>query len=352
MPTQTASSKQSGFSLVELLIVFSVMLILAGAAVMLMKGSIMVSMSTYEMTDSQENLRTAQEYISRDLIVAGDGLRGFNNICVRKNFVTGFLTLNPNTSSCGTNMVNIPLVESDNNVPASTTVALTTPAVTVRSTPALTDRINILQIDTDFTPITLAATAIPANGSTIRVPLSDLPSFQAGEIYFIVSSVGATFGTITSIDNSTRKLSFATGDAYGLNNAAAGGPISTIAKAGTLPTSIRRMRIIHYYIDQNGLLVRRLFGVNGGLGHTDSVIAEHVAGLQFRYILDLPGIGGLYDQPVHQLSSPTEEAAVRQVEVTVTTETAHALANGSKQLTSMTSVTSVRNLQFIEALQP
>lgn len=352
--TNRTRRDQSGFSLLELMIVLTVMLILTASVFSLVKSSTMISVTTYEMTEAQESLRTAQEYINRDLLVAGDGLRGMNNICLRTNFVTTFLTKNATSTACGANMVNLPLIQSDNDVPASTPVALTTPLVNVKASPVRTDRINILQIDRDTfpVPVTVAANAIAANGSTITVPAADIGKFNVGEIYFISTTAGATFGTVTAKNAGTRTLTFASGDAYGLNQAVNGGPISVVSTSGTLPASIMRMRIVHYFVDENGLLMRRIFGVNGSVGHTDSVIAEHVRELRFNYVLDLTNANGTYVQPVAQLTTSQQRAAVRQVQVTVITETAHALANGSPQQITMTTTTSVRNLQFREALQP
>lgn len=349
MPTRTESHEQSGFSIVEVLIVITVMLIVLTSVFGLMKSSVMLSLTTYEMTDAQESLRISQEFINRDLIEAGDGLKGINNICVRTNFVTNFLTKNSASNSCGTNMVTLPLVQSDNDVPANTPIALT--SLKVRSTPALTDRINMLQRDSTFKSVTVAATAIPSSGATIAVSTADFPRFNIGEIYFITSAAGATFGTITGKDATAKTLSFATGDTYGLNNAVSGGPISMVSGGGTQAATIMRMRIIHYYVDENGLLTRRVFGVDGGNGYTDTVIAEHIIGLYFRYILDSNG-SSLAQQPVNQLTTPQQQTDVRQVEVTVIAETTHQLANGQRQPLSMTTTTSVRNLQFVEALQP
>src|ERR1041384_2200312 len=100
-----------------------------------------------------------------------------------------------------------------------------------------------------------------------------------------------------------------------------------------------RMRMIHYFVNENGLLVRRVLGVSGN-GYVDSVIAEHVVNLQFRYFLNLFDDTGFVGQPVAQLSTEEEQAAVRQVEVTVTTETVHAVSNGKTQTISSTTTTS------------
>jgi prepilin-type N-terminal cleavage/methylation domain-containing protein len=358
MSIHTGSRAQAGFSLLELMIVLAVMLVLSASVFALMKNSIMISATTYEMTDAQESLRTAQEYINRDLLVAGDGLKSFGNICVRTNFVTNFLTRTGVNISCGNNMVNLPLIQSDNNVPAGTAVLLSNPATTVRSVnsagqTALTDRINIIQADSSFgVAVTLLANiSINATGQTVVVPAADINKFNVGEIYFFSSSVGGTFGVITAKNTGTRTLTFASGDAYGLNNVANNGPIALISDNGELTTTIRRMRIINYFVNNNGLLIRRVFGVGGGAGFTDNIIAEHITGLQFRYILNLPDATGFYVQPVPQLANEEQQAAVSEIEVTVTSETVHPLANGTRQEMTMTATTGVRSFQFPETMQ-
>ncbi len=344
------SGNQAGFTLMELLIVICLLVIVLGAILLLLKDSIRVSTVTYELTEAQESLRTAQEYINRDLITAGDGLRSINNICLSSNFVSNYLTKNNTGGSCGTGLVNLPLIQSDNDLPATTTVTGTNPSVKVRSNPTRTDRITILQIDPSFTPITLPSNAINSSGSNISVSAADISKFNEGEIYFITSSAGATFGTVTNRNINSRNLIFAASDTFDLNKPGNGGPINIVSDKGTLPTTIMRMRMIHYFVNENGLLIRRVLGVGGGVGYVDSVIAERVVNLQFRYFLNLFDDTGFVGQPVTQLTTEEEQAAVRQVEVTVTTETVRPISNGQTGTTSSTTTTSVRNLQFREAL--
>ncbi|MDT7603779.1 MAG: hypothetical protein QOF61_1776 [Acidobacteriota bacterium] len=351
MSPSTDSNGQSGFSMVELLISLCIMLLVTGSVMSLCRDAFRTSITTFEMTDAQESLRTAQEYINRDLITAGDGMRGLNNTCVRLAFVTNYLTKNPGNNACGAGLVNLPLIHSDNNVPAGTAVIGAVPATNVRSVPSVTDRIVILQLDPAFTPIPVAANAITGSGLNIKVSAADFARVNGGEIYFITSSVGSTFGTITGKNAGTSTLSFAATDTCGLNQPVVNGPIDLVSGAGTQAASIMRMRIINYFVSDTGLLVRRTFGVSGSVGFTDSVIAEHVASLQFRYVLGPDG-DGLVPQPVPQLINSDQQSAVRAVEVTVTTETAHADTKGKTQTISMTTTTGVRNLQFLESLQP
>jgi len=112
-----------------------------------------------------------------------------------------------------------------------------------------------------------------------------------------------------------------------------------------------RVKIIHYYVTSGGLLMRRVLGVRGG-GFSGSLIAEHVISLQFRYFLSLRDGGGNVVQPVEQLTDSTQQLALNQVEVTLSVETPHAIQNGTRQQLTMTTATSVRNMQFKGALQP
>ena len=323
-----------------------------------------VSNATYELTDAQEGLRNAQEFINRDLVSAGDGLRSMTYIPVQTAFVTNYLSLTPVPDpAMPIGVTNLGILTTDNDVAANTIVfgldpgVPSNPLVRVRSNPQLTDRQTILAIDSNFVPIALAATAIDNTGTTITITDADSARFTAGEIYFLTSSVGGTFGTVTSVtdvvgQNST--LTFAQGsannDKFGLNVTGAAGRIYTISAGGTLATTLQRMKIIHYYIDTTGRLMRRVFGVRG-TGFREGAIADHVTSVQFVYSLG-PDSDGNIVPPVNRLSTLDQQIAVRQVEVRVNVETPHKLENALQpELTSTTS-TSVRNMQFRQALQP
>lgn len=346
MSSSVDTRTQAGFSLVEMMVSMGIMLIVTASVLTLTKDAFRISFTAYELTDAQESVRTAHEYISRDLLTAGDGMKNINNICLRENFVSNYLTKNPANNPCGGGLVNLPIIHSDNNVPTGTTVLGIAPTVSVRSTPTATDRLTLLQLDSTFTPVT--PTAVTPSGANISVAASDLSKFAPGEIYFILSSIGATFGTVTN--KAGGNIIFAASDALGLNAPGNGGPINLVSAGGTLPISIRRMRIINYFVDQNGVLTRRTFGTSGGVGYSDSVITDHITNLQIRYVLGADEDGN-NQQPVAQLTVDQQEA-VRQVEVSVTAETVHPVNKGKTQPVVMTTTTSVRNLQFLEALQP
>ena len=360
------TNNQKGFSIIEMMIAITVMLIITSAIVSLLKSSMQVATTTYELTDAQESFRTAQEYISRDLMNAGDGLKSVTYIPVNTTFVLNYLTLTPvPDASMVAGVTNLGILTTDNNVPGTTIAKpptpLPIPAPGVVNIRDKSDRQTILQIDPDPTNVPIVATAIDANAKVLTLPpATAMARFQVGEIYFLTSSKGGTFGAITSIDAALKTLTFDNGDYCGLNVTGASGRIKDIAAAG-LP-AIQRMRIIHYFVDSTGLLVRRVFGVKGQ-PFSDSVIAEHVVGVQFVYSLGLDSAGNPV-QPVAVLTSPTQQVAISQVESTVTVETPHMLSSADhsagcvalgtcyKQQLSSTTATSLRNMQFRQALQP
>ncbi len=338
-----------GFSLLELIVVIVVMMIVFTAVFTLMQSSLRASATTYETTDAQQALRVAHEAISRDLYSAGDGLLGINDVRVPTPFLRNYLSsqtaavLDPDADG----FARLPLVLSDDNIPANTAL-LNAPAAFARTG---SDRLTIITEDASWTPLALAAGAVSASGATITVAPVDVSKFAVSEIYYLSNGVAAAFGTVTSTGATT--VNFAAGDVYGLNQPnAAGGFFSRVCAAGTLPTTLKRMRLTHYFLTDTGLLLRRVFGVSGR-GHSDAVIAEHITALDFRYIVNLEDAGGALRQPVTQLATLQEQDATRQVETRVSAETVKPLLNSGQRATfTATQQISIRNLQFREAPQP
>jgi prepilin-type N-terminal cleavage/methylation domain-containing protein len=345
---------QEGFSMIEMMVAVVVMLIVTSAVVSLVKTSLSTAGATYELTDAQESLRTAQEYISRDLMNAGDGLKSVTYIPVNTTFVTNYLSLTPIAdASMAAGVTNLGILTTDNDVPGTTIVPapspLPSPTSPIEYVSDRTDRQTILEIDPDPSNIQIVPTAIDANFKILTLPSgTDMTKFTVGEIYFLTSAKGGTFGAITNIDATNKQLTFGNSDYCGLNVSGTNGRIKDIATAG-IP-ALQRMRIIQYYVDSNKLLKRRVFGDRGVAFH-DSIIAEHVISVQFVYSLGLD-INGNPVQPTSLLTTPAQQVAISAVEVTVKVETPHSLEKALQPLLSSTTSTSLRNMQFRQALQP
>jgi len=347
------NNRQDGFSMVELMISMATMTIITGAAFALIGSSIKFAATTYHITDAEQGLRTAHEVINRDLTTGGDGLRGIGTIQVPKAFVQSYLTQTPVVDPSTPNYVNLALVTSDDAIPANTAVPQASPAANILGG---TDRITILTTDTSFTPVTLLAGTITvaSPNTNIVVPSAEIGRFQAGEIYAIVAQNSAAFGVITSVNTSTQTLVMTNGDVYSINQTGTGTPINVVTGVGAQPSTIVKIQIIQYYVNSNNLLMRRVFGVKGS-AFVDSVIAEHVTNVQFRYLVNLTDANGFVPQPVRQLATSEQQLAVRQVETTIAVETLRAVNavtanNNGKQVISSTTATTVRNLQFRQAL--
>ena len=356
MHSQTRRDSEGGFSLVEVLVVILIMGIVLGSVFTLMKNSLFLSNTTYELTDTRENVRVAHEYINRDIINAGYGLNDYDFILVRKAFVTDYLAKNAIPITGNTNYVNLGIVSSDRD-PGAVAVKDTSPAVNVLDD---TDRLTILRLDPTFTAISVPSGKITGYGATFSMSSAEGSQLKVGNIYFLTSSTGAALGRVTAISTAgtTSTVSFSESGSYGLNKNDATGPINTIGLGdgsgkNTQTVNIRRAFITHYYVNSRKELMKREFGVVGS-GFTDNLVAEHITGLSFRYILGVNNADGTVQQPVTQLTSWSQQDAVRQIEIKITGETTHTVnfEDNKRAEDSLTTVSSARNLQFRRAQNP
>lgn len=345
------SHRQAGYTLWELMITMLIMLTVMVIAMRFMNESVNISHVTKEMTEAQQNLRTVHEFIARDLLAAGDGMEDIRSPRLLKTFLTSHLTKAPVGDTTYTALGVLGIITSDNQAPAGTALPVPSPTPGT-SIPVLTttDRLTIIKIDPAFNDnagsIPLPSGNVTGNGQTVTIPGTvSMTQFNVGDIYFFTSTTASAFGSVTAINTTARTLTFAAGDRFGLNQVSATGPINLVASGR--PSTLMSMQVIHYYIDSDKLLRRRVYGVGGGVGgYTDTVVAEHVTDLQFRYILGQSDTSGNVAAPVTALTTEAQQSLVRQVEVTVTTETAHKVVKNAKQKVSMTGTTTVRNMQF------
>jgi Tfp pilus assembly protein PilW len=365
--------QQAGYSLIELMVTLATMLVISAASFALISSSLRFSNSTYHLVDAQEGLRASHEIIHRDLTTAGDGLTGIGTITVPLTFVQNYLTQDPVVDPSTPDYVNLALVTSDDNVAANTAVPQTSPAVNVLTG---SDRLTMLTRDYEFNTgngVTLLAGKITVNGSNtnLLVGATNIGKFQNGELYAIVSQNSAAFGVVTNVNTSTNTVVMGNADGLGLNQTGVGTPVSTVSNVvsgiSTQNVTVLRFQIVHYFVNSNNLLIRRIFGVKGG-SFVDSVVAEHVTSLNFRYLLNLTDANGFVQQPKTVLTTSQEQIGVRQVETSIGVETVrtvnavtnvNASSNGvcggsanGKQIICSTTSTTVRNLQFRQALSP
>ncbi len=341
--------KQAGFSMMELLVVMVIMLVIMAATFSLLRGSITTASTNYEMTTAGQGLRNSQEFLDRDILAAGDGLKGISNIWLPTRFVKDYLSARSTTDLDPTNLgyVSLGAILSDNQVPAGTVVKNSNPATTVLPE---TDRLTLLTIDPSFNSIDVPIGASNRMNGDINIPASRIADFAVGEIYYLTSGGTGAFGAVTNVNTGVNKIVWAEGDTFGLNRLGDTGSLAVATNRGNSSASLRRVNIIHYFADAEGRLVRRAFGVRQN-GFVDSVIAEHLNNLQFRYILKPTGSGTIFEPPADQIVLAAS-VRVRMIEPRVIVETAYPLPNGQKETVEGITQIGVRNVQFLEAPVP
>jgi prepilin-type N-terminal cleavage/methylation domain-containing protein len=342
-------NNQKGFSMMELIIVMVITLVILAAVFSLMRSAITTANANFEMTTATQGLRNAQEYITRDVLVAGDGLKGLANIWLPTTFVAQNLTARAATAIDPANQgfLNIGMIVSDSNVPDGTPIRYSTPAMNVLP---VTDRLTILTREAYFSPINLAAADINTGTGQINIPAARIGDFTGGEIYFISNGAAGVFGTVTGVDAGGNKLTWGDNDTYALNRTGSTGTLASVTNNGTYPTILQRVQIIQYFVNAENHLVRRVFGVKS-TGYIDSVVAEHVESLNFRYILRPDDEATILSQPKTQIDIE-EAASVRTIELSLRVKTAYPLQDGEYHEVDGTTQVGVRNIQFTEAIVP
>ncbi len=347
---ETRSKKnQAGFSIAELLVVIILLLIVVSAAFSLLKGTIRTANTNYKLTSAGQEFRISQEMLNRDILRVGDGLSGISNIWLPTQFATQYLTSRSSAAIDPTNSgyVSVGSTLSDDNVPSGTNVSGTTPSTTVLEN---TDRLTLLATDTSFAPIDLPINSTQYWTGRINIPAARINEFSAGEIYYISSGGTGVFGTVTSVNTGSNYISWSDGDALNLNRVGWTGNLAVGTRRNTDNSTLKRVNIVHYYVDAQGRLVRRSFGVQG-VPYVDSVISEHLVDLQFRYILKPSVAGTILNQPISQLLL-SDAPLVRLIEASATVETAYPLQDGKKHKIEGSARIGVRNVQFLEAPVP
>ena len=349
MKNLTIQNNQKGFSMMELIIVMVITMVILAAVFSLMRSAITTANANFEMTTATQGLRNAQEYITRDILVAGDGLKGLANIWLPTGFVANNLTARAASAIDPANQgyLNVGMIISDYKVPTNTPIRYSTPALNVLP---VTDRMALLSRDPSFSPINLAAADVGVNSGQINIPAARIGDFANGEIYFISNGVAGVFGTVTNVNAGNAKITWGNDDAYSLNRTGSTGPLSSVTNNGTYPTILQRVQIIQYFVDSEKRLVRRVFGVKSA-GYIDSVVAEHVELLQFRYVLRPDSASVIMSQPATQLDID-EAATVRTIELSLQVRTAYPLQDGEYHEVEGRTQVGVRNIQFTEAIVP
>lgn len=371
MKSHAKRDRQAGFSLIELTVTMGVMVAVMGVTAGLMADALRTSTVTSETTEAQQSLRASHEYMNRDLLVAGDGLGsiGSSKIRVPASFVNGTITPNPNDTRVlarggfNTPYVALPIITSDD---AQTRTG------TAGGLLANTDRLTLMSNlpDVGF-PVSVPSgvanyTRPDSNTLIFNMPVATSALFRPGEVVLVSSTASgttvSTFAAVTGV--AAGQVRFASGDPYGLNTPDLPLLSDVVCGAGTPgaaacnSVTVQRVLLITYFVDQNGLLRRRVLGKPRRGAVTDvifaanamagDVVAEHIKVFQARYGLIASDRAGW--ELVNRMTAD-QEPRVRQIEVMLTAETPHAVLKGARHAEATSVVrTSVRTMEYRNAL--
>lgn len=325
--------RQSGFTLVEVLIAITVMMIILAVTLTMLTDAIHTVEGVSLLADTQQNLRAGMNYIVRDLVEAGVGLP------------QGGITI-PNTG--GVSAVTRPgpytaPATSFGNFPAGWTVL---PAispgfqlgVTTDTSGVNTDLINILYADNTLIDLNLhwlnefpvntpgggagcAGVTKTPNGSIVTAGTTTTVTFDASCININTGNTALTAGdlillqaaagpmallTVSTANLAANSIVFSTADAYALNNSGkTSGTIKQIqvpVGSGTYTTTTAsRIWMITYFIDKSipsrPQLMRQ---VNLRAAQT---VGDATENMQFIY--DILNAGSVPPSVTTDITSPT-----------------------------------------------
>ena len=371
--------KNSGFTLVEIIIAMAVTMIAMSAAVLLFRDSTKANNSVTQNSDMSDNLRAGLNLVVQDLIQTGTGIPtggisipnsgGCNAVAKRVKRPPAVLALTfdgPNSSNVGCNVI-LPAIEPGNALGPT----VTSPDGT--SGPR-TDVITIMYADNTLAlvqkPINTAACpagAIAPTGSTITFDSSvgcvtlgaaGIP-VNPGDLLMIYNAnqPNGILQTVTSVAGQT--LNFAAADAFNLNGRTATETAGTIKQLQNLtggvpngtypPTSATRVWMVTYYLDattdlNHPMLMR---GVNF---NTPQPVAETLENLQFAFNF----ADGTTPAPVNQFAVPIvpaptgdNENQIRSVNVYMGARSTTSAANPGKYArTNLATQVALRSMAY------
>ncbi|HKD63219.1 MAG TPA: prepilin-type N-terminal cleavage/methylation domain-containing protein [Candidatus Acidoferrales bacterium] len=375
--------RQAGFSLMEVLVTTALMVIIMGTTLRALSDATHANEAVTLMADSQENLRAGMNYMTKDLIEAGEGLpQGgipIPNSATPLNpapalasavnrpgpvggpatFPPSFLTLPAITDGF---QQGPQAVTPNPNVPGGVLLGTKTDFITlVYADNTIIDTVHNTTLNS--LPIFLAASGgnpgCPAGSldptgltATFDANCITLPTgntaITPGDLIMFQNANGATIQTVTAVNG--QKLTFTGGgggDAFALNGT--GKPSGTIANMknpdGSFPpTTASRIWMITYYLNtanqQRPMLMRQ---VNF---RPASPVAEVIEDLSISYDINS---GPPNTNTVEPLYSPN---AIRKVNLSLAARADSAYSQNKQYFrNNLQTQVSVRSLAFFNSFQ-
>lgn len=274
--TDLRRKRETGFTLLEVLVAMTLMLIILGATVGTLTDAIHATQAVTLMADTQENLRAGMNYIERDLVQAGEGLPQTGITipntggvsAVNRPGPTGIgtfptswtvlpdispgnqLGLTTATSGVATDMITVIYADNtllDSNQHWLNEYPINTPGGGTNCSGATPKPNGTISTTGTTTTITFDSTCININTGNTALAVGDLILLQA-------NGGGMALLTVSSVNLASNQIVFNSAtDPFALNNS--GKTSGTIAQiqspAGSLSyttTTATRVWMVTYYI--------------------------------------------------------------------------------------------------------
>jgi prepilin-type N-terminal cleavage/methylation domain-containing protein len=274
--TDLKRKRETGFTLLEVLVAMTLMLIILGATVGTLTDAIHATQAVTLMADTQENLRAGMNYIERDLVQAGEGLPQTGITipntggvsAVNRPGPTGIgtfptswtvlpdispgnqLGLTTATSGVATDMITVIYADNtllDSNQHWLNEYPINTPGGGTNCSGATPKPNGTISTTGTTTTITFDSTCININTGNTALAVGDLILLQA-------NGGGMALLTVSSVNLASNQIVFNSAtDPFALNNSGkTSGTITQIqSPAGSLSyttTTATRVWMVTYYI--------------------------------------------------------------------------------------------------------
>ena len=357
--------RESGFSLIELLVAIAILTIAVGATLSMLTQAVNTNQAVTMLADTQENLRASMNYMVRDIIQAGESVPQ-SGITIPNQGLTSIPPAAPPANNSAINRpgldpTDVPTIQFFNTYttlpaitpggglgyPASTPDPANPGAVLL--SPTGTDIITVIYADNTLVdannhtlnefPIYLAKTGLnpagcaggnpaPAPAGTIAADGSQVtfdPScitinagntaLQPGDLIMFQNAKGNAIETISAVNGQT--VTFGPNDLFGFN--ASGAPNGTLpnlqganSPGGPYPpTSATRIWMVTYYLDTrtNPLRPQLMRQVNF---HPPQAVGDVLENLTISYDVSEQGVPQVKANQ-NVLVWPDTESQIRKV---------------------------------------
>ena len=348
--------KQSGFSLVEILVAIAVMLVIMAATLGAFNDALRVNEAASLFADMDQNLRAGANLMIRDFMQAGQGIP------------TGGIPVPNGAGALPLNRPSPPLAAYSFALGATTLPAVITgDGLGPQAYGVATDMVNIMYADNTLVINQLPLQNINPNGQDMTVnaatPIAGVQNaLQGGDLILFSNALGNALQTITRV-NGTQTVFFDPNDAFQFNQRGTpSGNILCISNAGTnlnpndcsandggFPiTTATRVWLISYYLDAatDPLMPRLVRQVNFNAGRPVALVIDN---LQLSYDL-VDGVTNPVNIAVP--IAPLSENQIRKANLFYSARSANRFTKTQDFFrTSLATQVSLRSLSFVNRYQ-